>query len=48
MLFGGIARADVQAIIPTILTAVQIGLMPAIAASLFSAKANRKQSYFFF
>jgi hypothetical protein len=43
-----IARADVQARIPDILTPIQIRLMPAIAADLYSAKSNRKRSYFFF
>lgn len=44
----GIARADVKAIIPTILTPIQIKLMPGQAATLYFAKGNEKRRYFFF
>jgi hypothetical protein len=42
-----LARVDVQARMPTILTPIQIRLMPAQAGDLYYAKSNQKRRYFF-
>lgn len=41
-------RADLQETLPSILSPIQLRLLPAIAADIFTAPKNRKQGHFFF
>jgi hypothetical protein len=41
-------RSNLQATLPAILTPIQLRLLPNVAADLYRAPKNRKNSYFFF